>query len=48
MQTLLLIVLAALTLTAAAFVHKRLATVAGRGAGLMLTRAILVLAGTGF
>lgn len=48
MQTPALTLLALLTLIAAIFVHGRLASVAGRGPGLWLTRAVLVLAGVGF
>lgn len=48
MQTLALTLLTLLTLTAAAFVHLRLAEVAGRSAGLWFTRGVLVLAGIGF
>lgn len=48
MQTAILTVLALVTLTAAAVVHRRLASVAGRGAGLLLIRAVLALAGIGF
>ncbi len=48
MQTLALTLITLLTLTAAAFVHLRIADVAGRSAGLWLTRGVLMLAGIGF
>lgn len=48
MQTLTLILLTVLTLSAAVFVHLRLADVAGRSTGLWFTRGVLVLAGIGF
>ncbi|MCC5884935.1 MAG: hypothetical protein JJT88_00705 [Gammaproteobacteria bacterium] len=48
MQTLALTLLTVLTLTATAFVHLRIAEVAGRSVGLWVTRGVLVLAGIGF